>query len=814
MGNRKATDLSSGFVVNNRYRVVEKLGGGAAGTVYRVVQLGLNVDRAMKVLSPKWYGIDENLFKEFQSTFEQEIRLFSSVTHRNVTKIIDAGTLVIGGGKSSTTPYYVMELISPPLLGAKPASFTDVLRSAPTKTALLALIFQILDGLEYLHSYGILHADIKPENVLCHEARQGDVEIKLGDLGVSKALWNPSGTNRLPGLSDLALSTMTKVYGSIKYAPAYARKLIDSGQAVPREELRRYLPHLDLYCLGVTLAEAISDIPLDKRDRNIPAMLHSVRPQVAALFDAKADVDVLVRIISRLTTDEPHDSVAYSSVSSVREDFRKLKDEYLQPLGLPELAVGGLQRSVSLTTGKIMLSRRMHALLNHPLFQRLHQYKQLNLVYHVFPEAHHSRLTHALNVYRIALLYARALLGDPHFRHLMNARDYSLLCAAALLHDIGHYPLTHALDDLAVAYRDHQEQGELKYPRRQEELIGQLLNLAPASGVGSLRSALEADAWDVDCDSLMRVVSKGTPVSDSESIIQSIIDGPIDADKCAYLQQDSATSGVAYGLGVDLDGFLAGLVVVPSSTGRRAQIGVTEKGITAAESIIHARSDMYARVYWHHTNRAIMAMIKHTAETVFGGPGGYTFERYLSDTLFMSDVEALRLLAARYRECFGAEKDVDVPAERLFDGNRSIYRRIVSVSAEDPRENGPRIYRTLTTSSPEAIERIRNEMVDLIAKRLGRSLREETAVLVDIPRIDPEGDTLKTVFVDVPSHPARYVELKLVSAVVGALHNNFQARVKKCRFYVPPEIRDELREKGLIEGVERDLRSLLSERAR
>src|ERR1051325_8361236 len=75
-------ELVPGDLINARYRVVKSLGAGASAPVYQVTQLGLNVDRAMKISAPRWEGVGSSTFEEFRHSFDSEIRFFSSITHR------------------------------------------------------------------------------------------------------------------------------------------------------------------------------------------------------------------------------------------------------------------------------------------------------------------------------------------------------------------------------------------------------------------------------------------------------------------------------------------------------------------------------------------------------------------------------------------------------------------------------------------------------------------------------------------------------------------------------------------------------------
>jgi HD superfamily phosphohydrolase len=216
-----------------------------------------------------------------------------------------------------------------------------------------------------------------------------------------------------------------------------------------------------------------------------------------------------------------------------------------------------------------------------PVFQRLRYVRQLGHAFLVYPGAAHSRFEHALGTYHLA---GRALVGLADRGDLdgLEAGDALLIRLAALLHDIGHYPFSHALEE--AAWPSHEALGASYLAR------GPLSDAIAASGVPGGAAAIGA-------------VMTGT----SDHPLAGLIAGSIDLDKIDYLKRDALMCGVPYGE-IDVERLLACLVVVELEGRRR--IGVLEKGLSALESLLFAKYQMYRNVYWHHAVRSATAMFK------------------------------------------------------------------------------------------------------------------------------------------------------------------------------------------------------------
>lgn len=227
-------------------------------------------------------------------------------------------------------------------------------------------------------------------------------------------------------------------------------------------------------------------------------------------------------------------------------------------------------------------------------FQRLRYIRQLGLAYLVYPGATHTRFDHAVGVYHLAQRVL-GVLEEQGSLERVDPVDRRLIPFAALLHDIGHYPYSHALEEL--------EEGRI--PGHHEALVGRFL------ADPEVRSALESVAADgpARVEALIR--------GQSTSPLQGLVSGSLDLDKIEYLKRDARFCGVPYGE-VDVDRLLHALEVLEDPETGALEVGVHEKGAAALESLLFAKYQMFRNVYWHHTVRAATVMYKHIVSDALG----------------------------------------------------------------------------------------------------------------------------------------------------------------------------------------------------
>lgn len=316
--------------------------------------------------------------------------------------------------------------------------------------------------------------------------------------------------------------------------------------------------------------------------------------------------------------------------------------------------------------GSIVLPDWAVPLVDAPVFQRLRRIHQLGTAHLVYPGAHHRRFEHSLGASHLAGKFAAAL-G-------MDELETKTVRAAALLHDVGHGPFSHAFEELL------KEEG-----RRHEEISVDLIRWGP------LADPLRQGGLD--------------PVAVSEAVagrgpMAPIVSGSLDADRMDYLLRDAHYTGVP--TSVDAERITEVLRRDPDHG-----IVLDESGLTAAEALLTTRYLMYPAVYLHHTVRCTEAILQGAVRAHLGeGVRLADLERETDDGLLQ------RLRAAG-----------GVPAElvaRLDD--RRLYKRAYECRSTDAAAV------TLQALGKDARKRVATAAA--IAERAGVPNHH---VLVDVP---------------------------------------------------------------------------------
>ena len=399
----------------------------------------------------------------------------------------------------------------------------------------------------------------------------------------------------------------------------------------------------------------------------------------------------------------------------------------------------------------VPLTARVRQILDTPEFRRLARISQLGLVSLVYPAAHHTRFEHSLGVYRLALLTLRRLADEPRFTATIEPPDAELFLLAALLHDLGHWPFCHPIEDICLP----------SVPTH--ELFANSFLLE-----GEIADALRDD-WGVNPRQIIALLS-GKPETRAGRLLRSMLSGPIDIDKMDYLMRDSLHAGVPYGRNFDQTRLIRSLCLNQSGDG----LAITQKGKTAAEMMVFARYVMFSEVYWHHGVRSATAMLQRAFYLLHGGLELDSLFRLTEHAL----IEQLRGAAA------------GGPAEPLLHGlfgpTRRLYKRLIQVTFYQQRE----LYDRLAGRPYDWLATCAERFAALASSALGRVVAPHE-ILLDAPPVARE------VEFNIPVHfPAegQYRLLGDISPVVRALaHEQFDHSVKQVRVFVHPRIADAMR---------------------
>ncbi|MGB0596429.1 MAG: HD domain-containing protein [Rubripirellula sp.] len=399
----------------------------------------------------------------------------------------------------------------------------------------------------------------------------------------------------------------------------------------------------------------------------------------------------------------------------------------------------------------VPLSARVRRVLDTAPLRRLGSISQLGMVSLVYPGANHSRLEHTLGVYHNALRLLARFSADDEFTSRIDQPMAEAFVLAALLHDVGHWPFCHPIEDMQLG-----EVGE------HETRIADVIDTC------ELGQCIEQD-WLCNSQQVIDLLEPNGVADEratfAMSFLASCLSGPIDIDKLDYLQRDSLHAGVPYGSQFDIGRLISSVRINPQS----ARLAIDEKGRTAAELMVFARYVMFSEVYWHHAVRSATAMLQRSIFLLQNRVD-------LISTLRMTDAEWIAMLRR------SAEGSVAEPlVEGLFGPTRNLYKRIAEFNVID----GGLVHQRLARKP--------YWWLVVCAERLAQHLTQVTGlaihaadILIDAPPVKLEVD----INMDVIGRDGAVRTLGDVSAVASALaERQFDDQVKSVRVFVRPDLR-------------------------
>lgn len=319
-----ATEL----VLNERYRLLERAGRGGMATVYKAQDLMLRRLVAVKLLHD---GLTDD--EEFLQRFQREAHAAANLSHPNIVTVHDIG-------QDEHRHYIVMELVSGRTLKTLIREYLDR-EGAPLPVArALTLTIQICAGIGYAHRAGLVHCDVKPQNVLVTR----DDRVKVADFGIARAL------------SQASLQTGSMLWGTPHYfAPEQA-----AGEPAT--------PASDVYAIGIILFEMLTgQLPFEAE--TLPALalkhLHDPPPPVTTLNPSVPAQ--LEQIINKVLAKEP--AGRYRTAGQLERILRTYHQSSQQDTG-PIPSQKGARPSHSESQPTSLTSERVTEVFERPVTRR------------------------------------------------------------------------------------------------------------------------------------------------------------------------------------------------------------------------------------------------------------------------------------------------------------------------------------------------------------------------------------------------------------------------------------------------------------
>jgi eukaryotic-like serine/threonine-protein kinase len=288
--------MAGDSILNERYKLVQRIGSGGMATVFKAEDLVLRRLVAIKLLHPGLTG-DETFLRRFQ----REAHAAANLSHPNIVTVHDIGT-----AQSESGPRYfiVMEYVPgrvlKQLIRDHVAETGEPLPVART----LELAIQIAAGIGYAHRAGLVHCDVKPQNVIVTP----DDRVKVADFGIARAM------------SQASASTANRLWGTPHYmAPEQA-----AGEPAT--------PASDVYAIGVILFEMLTGrLPFDAESLPALALKHMQEPPPPiSQFNPLVPVQ-LEQIVNKLLSKAP--TSRYRTAGQLERILRSYRDSAGQDTG-------------------------------------------------------------------------------------------------------------------------------------------------------------------------------------------------------------------------------------------------------------------------------------------------------------------------------------------------------------------------------------------------------------------------------------------------------------------------------------------------
>ncbi|MCC7529141.1 MAG: protein kinase [Candidatus Melainabacteria bacterium] len=286
-----ALELPAGRIVQDRYRVIEEVGRGGMGVVYRVEQILLGREMALKTLDGQ--DVKDATWRRFQ----QEARATGMLDHPNLITVHDSGII------DDKHPYFVMDFVQ----GTTLAKLVEEKGPLSVEEA-LPIFIQVCFGLAYAHDLGIVHRDLKPSNImLVQPPGGGALTVKIVDFGIAKL-------HLAEGTESQSLTKTGEIFGS----PLYMSPEQCLGVAVDHRS--------DIYALGCVIFETLTGLPPFLGSTSLSTMMKHQSEKPPTLKEATLGKEFppeIESLVARLLEKEP--DKRYQSLNALARDLSLLQ---------------------------------------------------------------------------------------------------------------------------------------------------------------------------------------------------------------------------------------------------------------------------------------------------------------------------------------------------------------------------------------------------------------------------------------------------------------------------------------------------------
>ena len=369
--------------------------------------------------------------------------------------------------------------------------------------------------------------------------------------------------------------------------------------------------------------------------------------------------------------------------------------------------------------GSIRLNDRELALIDSPFFQRLRSISQLGFTSYVFPGATHTRFSHSLGVLHLAgRIYEQIIDGQQEslsqcYHQEQLAYFGQILRFAALLHDVGHPPFSHAAESILPPLSALDVPAAIVTPENRQSTHEDfsrtiIYHLAENEGLLTREEATD----------IIGILSKHHSPSERMNskagypliypLLRQLISGEIDSDRMDYLLRDSYFAGVPYGR-FDLDRLISSLTCCKDENLNQYLLAIDGEGVPAYEIFLLARIHMFYQIYFH---KSLGAYRHYLAKAFEENEIAVTIDGSLDNFLLNTENRWIEEFQANQDKKWSGRIHHRIPAKsliRVLDGETEKRAKLENIHSI-LRDNAIEVF--VSRSSNQFSTQIKNRNID------------------------------------------------------------------------------------------------------